>query len=123
MRVTAEYDVRIEQLKVMGHVGVTKAERSRRQKLVLNITLWPVRDLRDLGDAVERTVDYSAVSQETKLFIRKQSPKLIETLADDLASHLMRKFSIRKIRVEIRKFVLKDAAHVSVAITRTASID
>ena len=123
MRVTDQYDVRIQQLKVMGRVGVTKAERSQRQKLLLNITLWPVRNLRDLGDAVERTVDYSAVAREAKAFILKQSPKLIETLADDLASHLMRKFRIRKIDVEIRKFALRNAAYVSVAVTRTASLD
>ena len=123
MRVTAQHDVHIEQLKVMGRLGVTRTERSRRQKLLLNITLWPVRDLRDLGDAVERTVDYSAVAREAKTFISKQSPKLIETLGDDLASHLMRKFGIHKIHLELRKFVLKDAAYVSVAVTRTASLD
>ena len=123
MRVTAQYDVRIKQLKVMGRVGVTKAERSRRQKLLLNLTLWPVRDLRDLGDAVERAVNYSAVAREAKAFVSKQSPKLIETLGDDLASHLMRKFRIRQIHVEIRKFVLQDAAYVSVGVTRTASLD
>ena len=123
MRVTAEHEIYIEQLRVLARVGVTKAERSRRQKLVLNISLWPVRDLRDLGDAVARTVDYSVLSKEAKAFISRQTSKLIETLADDLASHLMRKFHIRKIRIEIRKFVLKDASYAAVAVTRTASLD
>ena len=123
MRVTAEHEIHLEQLKVRARIGVTKAERSRAQKLVLNVTLWPVCDLRDLGDAVERTVDYSAVARETKAFICKQSPKLIETFADDLASHLMRTFRIRKIRIEARKFVLKGTAYVSVTVTRTAALD
>lgn len=123
MRITGEHHIHIEQLRVMARVGVTKAERSRAQKLVLNLTLWPVCDLRDLGDAVERTVDYSAVARETKGFISKQSPKLIETLADHLASHLMRTIRIHKIRVEIRKFALKDAAYAAVTLTRTAPLD
>ncbi len=123
MRVSAEQQIHIEELKVLTRIGVTRAERSRRQRLVLNITLWPARDLRDIKDAIARTVDYSALCQSTKNFIAQQTSKLLETLANDLASHLLRKFRVRKITVEIRKFVLKDAAYASVTVTRTASLD
>jgi dihydroneopterin aldolase len=123
MRVSAEQQIHIEQLRVSARVGVGRAERARRQRLVLNISLCPARDLRDIQDAVRRTVDYSALCQETKQFVARQSSKLIETLASDLASHLLRKFRISKISVEIRKFVLKDAAYASVTVTRRASLD
>jgi len=123
MRVSAEQQIHIEQLRVSARIGVGRAERARRQRLVLNISLCPARDLRDIQDAVGRTVDYSALCQETKQFVARQSSKLIETLASDLASHLLRKFRISKISVEIRKFVLKDAAYASVTVTRRASLD
>ena len=123
MRVSAEQQIHIEQLKVFARVGVSNAERSKRQRLVLNITVWPARNLRDIRDAVARTVDYAALCQNTKTYISEQVPKLLETLADDLAAHLLRKFRVRKIKIEIRKFVLKDAAYVSVTVTRTASLD
>ena len=123
MRVNAEQQIHIEQLKVFARVGVPQAERAKRQRLVLNITLWPARDLRDLQDAISRTVDYSVLCRDAKDFLSRQSPKLLETLANDLASHLLRKFRVRKISVEIRKFVLKDAAYASVAVTRSASLD
>ena len=123
MRVTAEQQIHIEQLKVLARVGVSRAERRRRQRLVLNITLWPARDLRDIKDAVARTVDYSVLCQDTKAFVVERTPKLLETLANDLTAHLLRKFRVRKITVEIRKFVLKDAAYASVTVTRTASLD
>jgi dihydroneopterin aldolase len=123
MRVSAEQQVHIEQLKVFARVGVSQAERSKRQRLVLNITLWPARDLRDIKDSIQRTVDYSDLCQKTRDFISEQSPKLLETLASDLTSHLLRKFRIRKISLEIRKFVLKDAAYASVTVTRHASLD
>jgi FolB domain-containing protein len=123
MRVSAEQQIHIEQLKVSARVGVPRAERARPQRLVLNITLWPARDLRDIRDAVARTVDYSALCQEAKHFLSRQSPKLVETLANDLASHLLRKFRIRKIIVEIQKFVLRNAAYVSVTVTGQASLD
>jgi dihydroneopterin aldolase len=123
MRLGAEHEIHIEQLKVFAQVGVSKSERSKRQRLVLNITVWPARDLRDVKDAVSRTVDYSVLSQETKTYLAQQSPKLLETLAQHLTAHLLRKFRIRKISLEIRKFVLKDAAYASVTVTRRASLD
>ena len=123
MRVNAEQQIHIEQLKVFARVGVPQAERAKRQRLVLNITRWPARDLRDLQDAISRTVDYSVLCRDAKDFLSRQSPKLLETLANDLASHLLRKFRVRKISVEIRKFVLKDAAYTSVTVTRRASLD
>jgi dihydroneopterin aldolase len=47
---------------------------------------------------------------------------LIETLGDRLATHLLKTFRIQKIIVELRKFPLEDAKHVSVTVTRTASV-
>ena len=123
MRVTAEHQIHIDELKVLGRIGVSSAERSKRQRLVVSITLWPARDLRDMRDSIRRTVDYSTLCRDTKRFIAEQSPKLLETLASDLGSHLLRTLHVRRIAVEIRKFVLKDVNHVSVTVTQTAALD
>jgi len=123
MRGSTEQQIHIEQLKVLAHVGISETERRRRQRLVFNITLWPARDHRDIKDAITRTVDYSALCQNTKVFISQQSPKLLETMANDLAAHLLSKFRVRKVTIEIRKFVLKNAAYVSVTVTRQAALD
>ena len=123
MRVGAEHEIHIEQLKVFARIGVTKSERARQQRLVFNITVWPARDLRDIKDAVSRTVDYASLCREVKTYLKKKSPRLLETLAQELTSHLVRKFHIRKIRLEIRKFVLKDAAYASVSVIREAALD
>lgn len=123
MRVGAEHEIHIEQLKVRARVGVSTAERSKPQRLVLNITVWPARDLRDVKDAVARTVDYALLCQAIKKYLASQTPKLLETLGKDLTAHLLGKFRIRKICLEIRKFVLPDAAYASVTVTRRASLD
>jgi dihydroneopterin aldolase len=52
-----------------------------------------------------------------------RSDKLIETLADRLASHLLQLFPIQKIEIELRKFVLPDADYVSVIVTRNRTAD
>ncbi|PYK90862.1 MAG: hypothetical protein DME35_04385 [Verrucomicrobia bacterium] len=73
MRVSAEQQIHIEQLKVFARVGVPQTERASRQRLVLNITLWPARDLRDLQDRIAQTVDYSALCREAKDFLSRHS--------------------------------------------------
>ena len=123
MRPGAEHEIHVEQLRVLGRVGVTAKERAKRQRLVLNITAWPARDLRDVRDSINRTVDYVGLCREIKSYLAQQSPKLLETLVENLSAHLLRQFRIAKIRLEARKFVLKDAAYVSVATTACASLD
>jgi len=114
--------IHIEQLEVSTRVGVPEKERATPQRLIVTISFWPYRQTRDLGDKIDQTVNYSAVAEETKNFVRDQSVKLIETLADRLATHLLKTFPIQKVVVELRKFVLEDAKYVSATVTRSASV-
>jgi len=114
--------IHIEQLEVSTRVGVPEKERATPQRLTVTISFWPYRQTRDLADKIDRTVNYSAVAEETKNFVRDQSVKLIETLADRLATHLLKTFPIQKVVVELRKFVLEDAKYVSATVTRSASV-
>jgi FolB domain-containing protein len=114
--------IHIEQLEVSTRVGVPEEERASPQRITVSISFWPSQPTRDLADNVNQTVDYSIVAEETKQFVKDQSTNLIETLADELATHLLKTFRIQKIVVELRKFPLQDAKHVSVTVTRTASV-
>jgi FolB domain-containing protein len=114
--------VHIEQLDVFTRVGVPEEERANPQRLTVNISFWPYQQTSDLADHIERTVNYSTVAEQTKNFLRDQSVKLIETLAEGLASHLLKNFPIQKVTIELRKFALQDAKYVSITVSRTASI-
>jgi FolB domain-containing protein len=122
MKGAPEYQIHIEQLEIFARVGVPEGERAKPQRLSVSVTLWPTRDIRELDDKIGRSVDYSDVCKEMKKFVRNRSHKLIETLADGIAAHLLKSFPIRKIAIELRKFVLKDAEFVSVTLTRSASL-
>jgi len=115
-------EIHIEQLDVFTRVGVPEEERAKPQRLTVSISFWPYQQTRDLADNIEGTVNYSAVAEETKNFLRDQSLKLIETLAEVLASHLLKSFPIQKITIELRKFALQDAKYVSITVTRTACV-
>ena len=114
--------IHVEQLKIIARVGVSNAERAKPQRLALSITIWPRLETEDLSDDVARTVDYSKVCQEAKKFVQARPGRLIETLADAVAEHLLRKFAIERITVELRKFVLRGADYVSVTVNRAAAL-
>src|ERR1700694_2642577 len=113
--------IQIDQLEVFAHIGVPDNERASPQRLTFSITLWPACNAPELGDEIERTVNYAAVCTETKKFVHNRSDRLIETLADALASHLLDVFEIRRITIELRKFILPDVDFVSVTLTRDRS--
>ena len=110
--------IQIQGLEVSAHIGVPDEERAAPQKLTFNLTLWPVRSMHDLDDDLSLAVNYATVSAAVKKFIRQRSDKLIETLADGLALHLLEAFKIRRITIELRKYILPDVEFVSVTVTR-----
>ena len=110
--------IHIQALEVFAHIGVPEDERATPQRITFDLTLWPVRSHAELNDEIERAVNYAAVCVEAKSFVQKRRDKLVETLADALATHLLECFEIRKITVEIRKYILPDVEFVSVSVTR-----
>jgi len=115
-------EIRIEQLEISARIGVPEEERVTPQRLTINISFWPYQQTRDLADNIHNAVNYSVVADETKSFVRGRSVNLIETLADQVAAHLLKTFPIQKVTVEVRKFALADAKYVSVTVTRSASV-
>ena len=115
--------IHIEQLEVFTRIGVPEEERAAPQRLTASISFWPYHEADDLADKIENVVNYSAVAEEVKNFVRDQSVNLIETLADRLAIHLLKHFRIQKVTIELRKFPFEDAKYVSLTVTRTAFVE
>ena len=115
--------IRVEQLEMFAHVGVPDKERDTPQRITVTVTAWPVASLHRLGDDISRTINYSAIACAVRDIVGERRDKLIETLAEKIAEHLLSKLPIRRVRIELRKFVLPDAAHVSVTLTRDRATD
>jgi dihydroneopterin aldolase len=115
--------IHISQLELMVSIGVPEEERASPQRLTISITIWPMRGGGDLGDDIDRTVNYAAVCAETKKYVRDRSDRLIETLADEVGRHLLEVFEIRRITIELRKYILPDVEFVSVTVTRDRPAD
>ena len=113
--------IHVRQLELRARIGVPEEERAAPQRLTFNLTFWPVNSIEDLNDEIDRAVNYAAVCAETKKFVEQRSDKLIETLANGLADHLLGTFAIRRITVELRKYVLPQVEFVSITVTRERS--
>ena len=110
--------IHIQGLQTSVRVGVPDDERARWQTVELDVTLTPTRDFRDLGDALEETIDYERVSLELKDVAATKRRKLIETLAEDLTAHLLETFPLSSVDLTIRKFILPGTQWVGVSVTR-----
>jgi dihydroneopterin aldolase len=115
--------IHIEELEIFAHIGVPEEERRTAQRLTVSISFWPYHEAGDLADRIENAVNYSAVVEETKNFVRDQPVNLIETLADRLALHLLKNFRMERVTIELRKFPFEDAKYVSMTLTRTACVE
>jgi 7,8-dihydroneopterin aldolase/epimerase/oxygenase len=113
--------IHIQELEIFARVGVSDQERAEPQRLAVNITFWPRVSFRDLEEDITRTIDYSAVCEETRRLAAGRSDRLIETLAGEIADHLLRTFPARGVTVEVRKFALPDAQYAAVVVNRTAA--
>jgi len=114
---TAGHQIHIEGLEIFAHIGVSEEEQASAQRLVFNLTFW--RDqTAALKDDLGQTVDYASICAETRAFVQGRRDRLIETLADRVALHLLGVFEIRRVTVEIRKFVLPAVEFVAVTVTR-----
>jgi dihydroneopterin aldolase len=110
--------VRLEQVEVLAHIGVPDDERSRPQRLTISVTLWPMKQASELNDDINRAVNYAEVCDEVRRFVQSRRDRLIETLADALAQQLLATFELRRITIELRKYILPDVQFVSVRVTR-----
>jgi len=110
--------IRIEELELSVRIGVPDEERAKPQRLTISISMWPEGGIHDLDDELDRTINYAAVCQEVKACAFGRADRLIETMAEAIASHLLATFPLVRVHVEVRKFILSEVKHVAVLITR-----
>jgi dihydroneopterin aldolase len=110
--------VRLEQIELLAHIGVPEDERSRPQRLTISVTFWPVKQAAELNDDIDEAVNYAELCLELRKFVASRRDRLIETLADAVAQQLLERFAIRRVTIELRKYILPELEFVSVTVTR-----
>jgi len=112
--------IRIIDLEVFAHVGVPDMERHDTQRLLISLEMSVDSFPHAAGtDNLAWTINYDDVIHHVKICAAKRARKLLETLTEEMAFDLLKTFPIKKITLEIKKFILSDAKYVSVKIERS----
>jgi dihydroneopterin aldolase len=110
--------ISIVDLEVFYRVGVPPAERLKPQRLLVSVEMKANIAKAAKSDSITDTIDYFQVSQRLLKFGQGKSWKLIEKLAADIAKMVLIEFKPRSVTVEIKKFPIPQAKHVSVSLLK-----
>jgi len=110
--------ISIIDLEVFYRVGVPDVERAQPQRLLLTVEMESDFSAAAKSDGIADTIDYFAVTQRLLKFGEGRSWRLIEKLAADIAGAILSEFKPQSVTVEVKKFVIPQARHVSVSLTK-----
>lgn len=102
------------------NVGVSDEERAQPQRLLLTVDLEFDFSGAALSDRLTKTIDYFAVAQRLLKYGAGRSWKLIEKLASDVADDVLAQFQPQAVTVEVKKFPIPQANHVSVSLKKSS---
>ena len=111
--------ISLNELEVDCRVGVTAAERAQPQRLRISLELETDFSDAARSDALEDTINYQAVADAILHLARQGQWQLIEKLAADIADLILTEFRPVAVTVEVKKFPIPQARHVSVKVTKT----
>lgn len=100
------------------HIGVPDAERATPQTVQADVIMQVPCPFEDLRDDLASTIDYQAVAIRLRNLAAEKPRRLIETLAAEMATCVLREFGAAAVTVEIRKRILPGVDHVAVRLHR-----
>lgn len=111
--------ITISDMEVYCRIGVPDEERLQDQRLFITLKLEYNFKGASAKDDIGQTIDYHAVYLLVKRICSARERKLIETLAEDIASSILHDFDARCVRVKIKKFILPETNYTAVEIERS----
>jgi FolB domain-containing protein len=109
--------ISIVDLELHVHIGVPDEERAKPQRILMTVDMDHDFSSAIATDRVTKTIDYFQVSQRLMEFGKGRSWKLIEKLAHDAGDMVLSEFQPATVTITVKKFVIPQAAYVSVSHT------
>ena len=95
--------IRLDGLSVFGHHGARPYEKEAGQRLEVDLELVPIDDRAESSDKLADAVDYDMLYRTVREVVEERSFHLLEALAAAVASTILERFSIRRVKVRIAK--------------------
>lgn len=116
--------VLVEDLRFKTIVGCWDWERQLPQEVSVDLEMGCDMSAAAQTDALEDTLDYKAVSNRVRDFVRERQFQLVEAAADGIAGLVMAEFKVPWIRVTVRKpYAVTGAAAVGVVVEKGRRAD
>lgn len=109
--------IKIVDLEVFYCVGVSDEERAAPQRLLVTVDISFDFSVAAVSDRITKTIDYFELTQKLLSFGELRSWKLLEKLAANMADFVISEYKPQQVTVEVKKFAIPQAHHVSVIWT------
>jgi dihydroneopterin aldolase len=108
----------IQGLAAECRVGVTLQEQERPQTVWIDLEVPINAAAAAERDDVEATIDYAALAAAVRQHVEQRPYRLLETMAEDVASVVLDGFHAESVTVRIKKRALPGIDHAAVEMTR-----
>lgn len=95
--------IRLEGLSVFGHHGARPYEKEAGQRLEVDLELHPLESREEDSDRLADAVDYDMLYRIVREVVEGESFHLLEALAARVATVILERHPIRRVRVRIAK--------------------
>lgn len=116
--VTLPDTIEIRRLRVTTSIGVPDEERANGQDLLVTVRMVPAQGFVGMADELSNTVDYHSAAMEVEALAQARPRRLIETLAVEIAEHLLREYPLSRVAVTVEKHILPQTECVAVHVER-----
>lgn len=112
------HQIEIRRLRVRTRIGVPEEERAAPQELRVSLAILLDRDFAGMEDRIGETLDYAALATGIQQLAASRPRQLIETLASDIAGHVLGFPAVARVEVTVEKFILPETDCVAVRMCR-----
>lgn len=109
----------LNNLRLKCRIGASEKERGEPQEVLVDLSLF--LDLRRAGiaDNIGRTIDYRKVTRQVERLVSEREFKLLEALAERIASLVLKPAGVARVVVRVRKTKYSSDPSIGVEIERS----
>ena len=110
----------IKDLMVRGILGINPDERTNRQDILVNITMWADTSAAAESDDIDDAVNYKTIAKRVIAHLEEGEPMLVERVVQEIADICLEDDRVDRVEVTVEKpGALRFARSVGISIIRS----
>lgn len=109
----------LENMRLKCRIGASDEERREAQEVLVDVSLFLDLKRAGTGDDIHNTIDYRDVTRQAERLATEREFKLLEALAEGIASIVLRNAAVERVVVRVRKAKYSSEPSIGVEIERS----